>query len=238
MAVKPLSSARSVLEAIEVISLHQPVGVTSLAREMGITKSAAQRVLVTLAEAGWIAQTSSATTAWALTSKAMVVGSHFARSDLREQVLPVLTRLRSELGETAFLAVRDGRDVVYVAVLESTQRLRVSFPVGTAQPALHTAAGAVLAVDLAPDVLEATFDGDLQDAGFRHRIEEARRHGFAANLGEDVPDYHSVAAPVRGADGAVLGAAGVSAPAERMPREVASSTGRLLVELLAALHPL
>lgn len=194
MVVKALESVRTALDALEVIGRQQPIGVSALARSMAITKSAAQRVLVTLAEAGWIASDGAKATAWVLTSKAMVVGSHFARSNFRERALPALMRLRDEIDETTFLAVRDGRDVVFVAVLESSKRLRVWFPVGTAQLAVHTAAGASLAVDLDAIALAGAFGDDAEDRGFRQRLAQVRDEGFACNLGEDVPDYHNVAA--------------------------------------------
>lgn len=222
------------LRALEVIAVEQPVGVASLARSMAITKSSAQRLLATLSEAGWISPADT-DGSWALTSKAMIVGSHFARSDVRELALPILTKVRNEWAETSFLAVRDGRDVVYIAVLESEQPVRVSFPIGTAQSARHTAAGAVLAIDLDSEGLLGVFGDDLTDPGVSRRLAQASRDGFAVNLGEDVAGYHNVAAPLRTADGAIVAAVGVSAPAERMPASVAEEYGRALVEYLTGL---
>ena len=55
MAVKRNLSAGRMLAVFETIARAQPVGVSALARELGADKSAVQRDLMTLADAGWIA---------------------------------------------------------------------------------------------------------------------------------------------------------------------------------------
>ena len=54
MAVKPLQSLQRALSVIEAIAANQPIGVAALARLLGEDKSAVQRDLMTLADAGWI----------------------------------------------------------------------------------------------------------------------------------------------------------------------------------------
>ena len=67
MGVKTLGSGLTTLRALEAIGREQPIGVSALARTLGITKSSAQRVLATLDEAGWIGDDGSGQARWQLT---------------------------------------------------------------------------------------------------------------------------------------------------------------------------
>ena len=53
MAVKRSQSASRVLSILELVASHQPVGVSALAKLLGDDRSAVQRAVMTLADAGW-----------------------------------------------------------------------------------------------------------------------------------------------------------------------------------------
>ena len=54
MAVKRSQSASRVLSVLELIASRQPIGVSALAKLLDEDKSAVQRAIMTLADAGWI----------------------------------------------------------------------------------------------------------------------------------------------------------------------------------------
>ena len=68
MAVKRSHSAARMLAVFEAVARTQPIGVSALARDLGADKSAVQRDLMTLADAGWIATSPVGNGQWELTA--------------------------------------------------------------------------------------------------------------------------------------------------------------------------
>ena len=131
MAVKTVASVRNALTILEALALAQPVGVSALARQVGIDKAAVQRALLTLGDAGWTRQ--SDTGEWVITSKALQVGTHYT-AGLRDVSRPHLAELQRTTGETAVLFVREHASVVAVDAVESSQPLRMTVPLGMVVP--------------------------------------------------------------------------------------------------------
>ena len=120
MSVKPIRSAMRVLEAIELIAEHQPIGVGELARLLGEDKSGVQRSLVSLAESGWIRALPEGPTRWELTTRVLVVASHAqAMAGIGPLIRPLMVSLRDRTQETVVCAVPDGERVVITDVVES-----------------------------------------------------------------------------------------------------------------------
>ncbi|MGI3785676.1 MAG: IclR family transcriptional regulator, partial [Janthinobacterium lividum] len=117
----------------------EPVSLTALAAELGLAKSSALNLLVSLEASGMVRRTPAG---WvlgfkvlelsraALTSTEVVAEFHRATSASRELA-----------GETVVLAVLDGTDVVYVARHDGHQPVRYVNEIGTRNPAAVTALG-------------------------------------------------------------------------------------------------
>jgi IclR family acetate operon transcriptional repressor len=236
MAVKPLTSAQATLLALEEIARSQPVGVSALARTLGVTKSSAQRMLATLAEAGWIAQASSARARWELTSRAWTVGRAFLdRYDIRHTLLPLMTALRDSTGETVNLSVRDADRSVIVEAVESLQPVRASSRIGASSPLLLSASGRALLAAANPSELDELVRTHPELAPSRDELATDRQRGYSLSMGAVNPEVNAVAVPVRNSAGSPVGAVVVSGPRERMPRALAESHGVLLVDRTAGI---
>jgi DNA-binding IclR family transcriptional regulator len=126
MAVKRSSSAARVLSVFEHIAAEQPIGVSAIARALDADKSAVQRDLMTLADAGWIRVAAGLPAQWELTPHVLTFARPPHSTDsLRQRARPALERLRGETGETAYLTVPDGDRFVVLDALESQQMLRM-----------------------------------------------------------------------------------------------------------------
>ncbi len=109
MAVRPNQSAVRVLEVLEKIARHQPIGITELAKLLNEDKSAVQRALVTLAHTGWICAAPNKPTRWELTAHIHAV-AHVAHSthDLRHRGARVILAAPSNVPDRDLtLAVAD-----------------------------------------------------------------------------------------------------------------------------------
>ena len=231
MGVKALGSGLTTLRALEAIGREQPIGVSALARTLGITKSSAQRVLATLDEAGWIGDDGSGLARWQLTSRALSVGRAFLdQRGFRTRLRPLIAELHASTGETILLSVRDGDHMVITEGMESEQQVRAAARVGSVHPVLDSAAGhAVYAF------LPAGERSPVSVAGLDAEFAEIRSRGYALSLGRLNPGVHSVAAPAFDATGRPYAAVVISAPAERGGADLFARHGAALAERLRAL---
>ncbi len=100
-----IQTVTNALRMLEVFHSESEMGVSDLARKLGLHKNNAFRLLATLELAGYIQQTES-TELYHLGPRCLELGHAFARSHtLMNQARPMLEDLAAETGETAHLAV-------------------------------------------------------------------------------------------------------------------------------------
>ena len=136
----------------------------------------------------------------------------------------VLDRLKDRTGETAHVAVLDGREVVYIARRESDRSLRMFQSVGHRNWAHCTATGKLLLAYLEPEEVRALLPKQLEEMTaltitdrevLIKRLGPIRRRGYAENVSEVEPGVASAAAPIWSHENkvvAAIGAAGWSTP--------------------------
>jgi len=140
---------------------------------------------------------------------------------------PVKT-LAITTGETAHLAVREARQVLFIDHHASgDQSVIVPGQTGKLMPLHCTAHGKALLADFGLSELKALYAATpLERYTARTTVSlpdllkacaRVRADGFSADNGEYLEDVRCVAAPVRDRGGLVIGSIGVSAPATRMP---------------------
>jgi IclR family acetate operon transcriptional repressor len=225
MAVKHVQSAARVLAVFEAVAGHQPIGVSALARLLADDKSAVQRALMTLDDAGWIERVESGGH-WEVTARVLVLVQR--RSGLLERTRASLEALRDETDETVILNVPEEGQLLVLDVVESNQLVRTSPAVGFAVPTTTSAAGQAILAYLSGDEL-ALYVGGLPDQRLAQRLAEVRRRGWAINSGDVTPGARAVGAPILDAQHRAIASITISAPADRMPTEVQDALGPLVV---------
>lgn len=235
MAVKRNRSAGRMLAVFEAIARGQPVGVSALARALDADKSAIQRDLVTLADAGWIAQAPDGAGQWELTPHVLTLARPpHSSGSLRVRARPVLERLRRLTGETAYLAVPDGDHFVVVDAVESPHMLRMVPPVGIVIPIARSATGRAVLAALPEGEREGVL-GEAVSAALAAELGETAARGYAINDGDIVSGALAMAALVRGEGGETLGSLVLTAPGERLAGARRGEAGELLREAAAEL---
>ncbi len=236
-----MGSVLTALRVLEVVSERQPIGVSEVARTLELSKSSAQRALLSLAEAGWIRRVDDVPLArWVLTPRALIVGSH-AGGDvgLTAVARPAMEHLHTQTRETIHLLVHDGDDMIIVERLESPQILRSSYPLGMRAPISACSSGKAFLAAIPPEDVEAiishglraTTDQSITDPQqLRADLEETRERGYAVNHGELTPDISAVAAAILDARHRPVGAMSISVPSQRMIDGVWEEYGNMAVE--------
>lgn len=221
---------RSVSHALELLEQFlgdaQEMGVTELSRRLHLHKNNVFRLLATLETKGYITQNRE-TEGYRLGVKAFELGQAYLKHNAVTTIVdPILSRLRDDTGETAYLSVLQGEEVVYLLAYESYRKVRVSSQVGMRFPAHITAPGKVELAYL-PELpyykhpLRRQTDPTQADLRRLEReLEKIRSQGYAVDEGKLDPrldpDVITIAAPVFDASGKTVGAISIAGPAYRL----------------------
>ncbi len=236
MSVKPIRSAVRVLDALEVIARHQPIGVAELTRKMRDDKSAVQRALVTLASAGWIRPVPEGPTRWEVTTRILVVASDAqAGTGLGKLIHPLMVSLRDRSGETVVCAVPDGDRVVITDVVESMHMVRAAPAVGLVVPTETSASGRALLAAMDRPARERLSGRELADS-VHSELDAIRLRGWSLNADDVAVGATSVGAALVSGSGVPVAAIAISAVSARMPPDAQQNTGAFLVEAIAELR--
>lgn len=226
---------------LEGVSLHQPVGVSELARRLEINKTTAQRALLDLERHGWIRRAPENEQRWILTTKALSIGArHRAASDLRSAARPVIQDLARRTGETIHLTIFDGVELVLIEQVEAETALRTHARIGDRALPHLAASGLVMMAAMRADELDALLDA-LRDATEERlrpsdapldreavlaQVETARSTGYLLVRGTRHPDVSAIAAAVLDERGAPRGAISISMPTHRLAPELVTPFGK------------
>jgi IclR family pca regulon transcriptional regulator len=224
--VQSLERGLSVIRAFDAD--HTELTLSEVAAATGVTRAAARRFLLTLAQLGYVRADGRY---FSLTARVLELGFAYLSSlSLPDIAEPHLESLVAEVNESSSVSVLDGADVVYVARVPTSRIMTVVISVGTRFPAYCTSMGRVLLAGLPDDALESYLDGVRLEpltsrtvtsaAALRGEIAKARAQGYSLVNQELEDGLRAIAAPVRDRSGRVIAAVNVSAHASRTSLEV------------------
>ncbi len=230
MSVKTSHSGARMLAVFEAVAAEQPIGASALARLLGEDKSAVQRALVTLAEAGWIAPTGDKPLRWEMSARMFTLAHLPSSSDeLRTRARPVLEELRDLSGETAFLVVPYASRFIVVEVAESRRVLRMAPRIGEVVLPERTATGRAIMAHLPPERREALL-GRASTAAERADFAAALQGGYAVSRGEVVAGATNLASALFDARGVPIAAIAIAGPVDRLDEARIAEIGPLLAQ--------
>lgn len=132
----------AILDALA--SAETPLGVSALSEMLGFGKSNVHRLLYTLSSLGYVQQ-EAATRHYSPTMKAWELGTQVARRNpLLRAGNSVMQVLHEKTGETVYMSMLSGSDILYLQILSSSRSATSPALVGLRWPAVMTASGKVL----------------------------------------------------------------------------------------------
>ncbi|MDR5684397.1 MAG: IclR family transcriptional regulator [Armatimonadota bacterium] len=216
---------RAVERAIAILRAFSPgspeLGVTELARALGLHKSTVHRLLATLERGGFLVQNTT-TGRYRLGLPLLELGNLVvANMELRQVARPCLEATHRACGETVHLAILDEGEVVYVDKIETTRPVRMYSQVGRRAPAHCTGLGKVLLASLPASALDQVIQRrglrayttrTLTSAdALRNHLAVVRKRGYAVDCGEHEELVRCAAAPVFDHTGHVVAAVSIAA---------------------------
>ena len=157
---------------------------------------------------------------------------------------PHLERLSAECGETVDLAVLDGTHVIYLQVIESSQRVKIAAAVGQRLPAYCTASGkaflAFLPEEQVREILREKMTRYTENTRISlpllyEDLRATRERGFAISEQEYEKDIHAVAAPILDASGFPVAVIAVAGPSYRLFHEQMNTLGKSILQAADAI---
>lgn len=223
--VQSLARGLAVIRAFD--ATHPRRTLADVARATGLTRAAARRFLLTLADLGYVRTDGRL---FSLTPRVLELGySYLSALTLPEVAGPHLEALSRKVDESASLSVLDGPDIVYVARVAASRIMTVAITIGTRFPAFATSMGRVLLAALPADERagllaarppESLTPHTLADpAAVEAAVAEAAVSGFCIVDQELDLGLRSIAVPVRDRTGSVVAAVNVSTHASRRTAE-------------------
>jgi IclR family transcriptional regulator, acetate operon repressor len=242
--VAAMGNVLKTLTVCEAVSVHQPIGVRDLAREIDMPKSTVQRALETLLAAGWLVRSEGGR--WSLSLRCALIGGRAGQAAaLRDLARPAMERLREITDESVRLWARDGDRIVLLENMESRQAVRsVLQPGGITIPLHASAAGkAMLArlpeheVDelLAQPLAALTPQTITDPAVLREQLRAIRRKGYAETHREAWKDVGAVAAAIHDPSGRPVAAIALALPMHRLTQQLTRRYGKAVAAAAEAL---
>ncbi len=144
--IEALARGLDVLRAFEP---RQPVmSLAAVAAATGLARPTARRILLTLAELGYVRQAGGG---FELTPRVLELGMSYVLSrNLWDIARPHMEALVAKTHESSSIAQLDGSDIVYVARVAVPKIIALAVTIGTRFPAMQTSLGKVLLAGLRP----------------------------------------------------------------------------------------
>jgi DNA-binding IclR family transcriptional regulator len=235
-------SIRAVERALDILmcftSQTPELTMTQISELVGINKSTVHRVLATL-EGKRFVERDPATGAYRpgirLLQMAFLTLEH---NDLRRLATPFLNGLCNQYHENVNLSVLDDIDVVYVDVIESSQRVKLAASPGQRLPAFCTASGKAILAFVPEENVKRILDSGmprytqntiLTKEAFFDNIRRARERGYAHSEQEFEEGINAIAAPIINSTGQPIASISIAGPAYRLTRERMLEIGPNLV---------
>lgn len=236
-----LSSVANAMRLLKVFSDDDfEIGVSELAKRLGLAKSTVHRLASTLVRER-ILERGPRDGKYRLGLVLFELGALVRRKmDVSAEARPQLKALMERTGETVHLAVLDDFSVLYVNRIESRRAIRMGFGLGVRAPLHCTALGkallafqpeAVIDEVIAHGLPSRTVNTITGSQAFRQELAGVRARGFAIEDEEIEAGLRSIATAVRNDAGDVVAAIGIAGPAHRLNKKVLLSYAR---DLMAA----
>ncbi|WP_435335829.1 IclR family transcriptional regulator [Haloarchaeobius sp. TZWWS8] len=222
-----IRSDETLFSIVEVLEALGEAGVTEIADRVDVSKSTVHGHLSSLRQNGYVVADDGR---YRLSLRFLQLGEHVrTQTGIYDLARPHVDDLARETNELANLAVEEEGRGVYLYRTQGDQTVQFSTDAGDVHQLHCSATGKSMLAHLPEDRvdqildrhgLQAHTDQTITDRDvLREELRDVRERGVAFDDEEYGEGLRCVGAPIRGADGTVLGAISVSGPATRMSGE-------------------
>jgi DNA-binding IclR family transcriptional regulator len=240
---KPYPGTQAVVRAISLLKVfsdeHDEWQLTDLAKEVGINKTTAFRLLKALEGEGLLARDSESN-AYRLGFEMVTLGGLALRSnDIRSVTHPILESLAATTRETASLEVLIDSETLILDEVLGTHLMSGAKSIGTRWPAYATSTGKAMLATFPLDEINRRLPQRLEPLTeftissrelLIKELNQTQVRGYAVAWEELELGLVAIGAPLRNYDGGTVGAISLAGPTRRLTRERLPGIGGLICE--------
>lgn len=151
------------------------------------------------------------------------------RLDIRQLALPIMERLRDDIGEAVNLTIRDGMDAIYVEKIDTMHPVRLYTKTGRRAPLYAGACNRIILAFLPAEeqerylqevTLSPIASGTFTDKEkLREVLAESRKNGYTVSISELENDTYSIAAPIFDHTGKIASGISIAGPTIRLKED-------------------
>jgi DNA-binding IclR family transcriptional regulator len=202
-------SVKKAFQILRIISKSdRGMGVSDLARHLGMSKGTVHGITAALEELGAIFRDPTTKRYTSGLTLLELGKSAYSQFDLKDLARPIMENLMDRFQESVFLGVLNGDRVTILDIAESRNDLKITSPVGTTIPLTAAATGKVFLASLPePEALKIInskgltkyTENTISDHNqFLREIEKVRTLGYATDYEEYILGVRAVASPITG----------------------------------------
>ena len=208
---------------------NREIGISEISKSLHMGLSTVHRIITTLRTRSYVTQ-NPMTMKYRLGIKLFTLGYAVqSTKHLVEITKPYLRELTQLTSETSNLAVLEGKEVIYIAKIDSPEILTTNIKIGTEIPAHCTALGKTLLAFISDEEFESIYKSDERLSSLtsnsissleklKETLKTVKEHGFAIDEEEYKVGVNCIGAPIFDGNG-IIAALSVSGPASRFTRE-------------------
>ncbi|MDC7233693.1 MAG: IclR family transcriptional regulator [Spirochaetales bacterium] len=202
---------RSVIRAIDILTLLSEslngLSLNEIVEATDIPKTTVYEILLMLQEKAMVQVDESRVRKYQLGVQAFVIGSRFVRNlELVHTAAPVVDACSEELGQTVFLAMLDGHEIIYLYKKEPENVVIHTESVGNRAEVYCTSLGKAIISSLPDHELQSILDKvsyrkrtsrtHTNHNSLKEDLNECRKRGYAIDDREVLDFVYCVGAPV------------------------------------------
>ena len=199
---------------------NSDVGIADISNSLGINKNAVSRILEALLEENWIYKSDAVSKKYRLTMKPFSMLSASVMTDEMVKIaVPVLSEVHKKLGDSVYLGIKNGKNVLYLLHFDSVKEVRISGRVGGEYPLHCSAPGKVIMSHSRVDEIENYFSTQIDKKtkntivnfdNFMVEADKIKRNGYAVDNEEFSNGVICVATPICDHEGSLVASVGIS----------------------------
>ncbi|MBQ7164063.1 MAG: IclR family transcriptional regulator [Clostridia bacterium] len=227
--VQTINSLARGLKILDIIHEHGKIGVTELSKFLGVNKSSAYRLLITLEEYGYVEQIGE-NGKYTLGLKLCKFREKILDNyDIRIIARPFMETLSSVTGEAAGLSIMKDNKVILIDCCNSPHHLGVILQIGDVEELNCTAHGKAMLYSLPEDEQRRLLKAEnlkrhtpntmtnVEDIIKESRLNKERN--YAVDNEEMTLGMRCIATNIYDFNGKVVAAIGISGPTNRLPSD-------------------